>query len=315
MCASTKNKKVFLDFPQTPLADASYAVLPVEYDATVTYASGTRRGPSAVIAASAEVELFDEELKQSLDGLKIHTLDAIGDNADSPEKTVEKVEKTVEAILPGFPLVLGGEHSVSVGAVRAALRRFPKLTVLYFDAHADLRDEFEGSAFNHACAARRMLGDGARLVQVGIRSLDEEQYEFIKKTPEKKLKVFWASDLAQEAWGQDFHEPHFETSVREIANAVGSGGRDAAVWVSFDLDAFDPSEMPSVGTPEPGGLRWREVLRILRAVFSSKANVVGADVVELCPREGAHASDFAAARLSAKILAYKEFLNSNEKKG
>ncbi len=304
--------------PQAPLAGARcarYCVLPVPYDATVTYKSGARFGPQAIIDASAEVELFDEELKRPLDALKIRTCEPVGNNADSPEKTVEKVCGAVRVLLDNktcFPLVLGGEHSVSVGAVRAALQRFPKLTVLYFDAHADLRDEFDGSRFNHACAARRMLDDGARLVQVGVRSLDEEQYEFIKNTSERKLKVFWARDFDNED-GSTHHAlgaaTDFERKVGEIAAAVGSG----PAWISFDLDAFDPSEMPAVGTPEPGGLRWREALRVLRGGCAD-ARVIGADVVELCPQAGAHASDFAAARLCAKILAYKEFL-SEERKG
>jgi agmatinase len=151
-----------------------------------------------------------------------------------------------------------------------------------------------------------MLEAGARLVEIGVRSLDAEQFEFVRKTPETRLRVFWASDLAQEAWGADFHSPHFENKVREVTNAVGKN----PVWISFDLDAFDPSEMPAVGTPEPGGLRWRDASRILRAVMSN-ASVVGADVVELCPQKGLHYADFAAARLAAKILAYKEFLQKS----
>jgi len=309
--------KGFLDLPQeTPLGKARYAVLPVAYDATVTYKRGTRNGPQAIIDASAEVELFDEEFKRPLDELKIHTCPAVGDNAEKPEKTVERVHDSVKSLLNNkecFPLVLGGEHSISVGAVRAALEKHSNLTVLYFDAHADLRNEFDGSAFNHACAARRMLDDGCRLVQVGIRSLDEEQYDLIKKTAENKLKVFWARDFENED-GSTHHAlgaaTAFERKIGEIASAVGSG----PVWISFDLDAFDPSEMPAVGTPEPGGLHWRDVLRILRGGCAN-ARVIGADVVELCPQQGLHYADFAAARLCVKILAYKEFLGSTGKTG
>ncbi|MEM0475749.1 MAG: agmatinase [Candidatus Norongarragalinales archaeon] len=286
--------KAFLDFPQAARASARYCVLPVAFDATATYKRGARHAPRAIIEASAEVELFDEELKRPLDALRVHTLPEISDNADGPEKTVEKVEKEVAEILPSFPLVLGGEHSVSIGGVRAAIKKFSSLTVLYFDAHADLRDEFEGSRFNHACAARRMLDAGARLVQVGVRSLDAEQFDFVEKMPESRLKVFWMQDLADGV---------SEKKAQEIARVVGND----ATWISFDVDAFDPSEVPNVGTPEPGGLHWRDVLRILRTVMSN-AQVVGADVVELCPVDGAIASDFAVARLSAKILAYKEFL-------
>ncbi len=313
------NVQNFLDIPQAPLDSARYCVLPVSYDATVTYKSGARFAPAAIIDASAEVELFDEELKRPLDALRVHTCTAVGDNSDSPEKNVERVRDAVRGLMKNkncFPLVLGGEHSVSVGAVRACLERFPSLTVLYFDAHADLRDEFDGSRFNHACAARRMLEDGARLIEIGVRSLDEEQYEFIKKTSERKLKVFWARELAEQdsascSSGSLGVLGSFERKVNEIVAAVGK----SAVWVSFDLDAFDPSEMPAVGTPEPGGLRWRDALRILRAVASSGARLIGADVVELCPQAGAHASDFEAARLCAKIIAYNEFLSAKRSDG
>ncbi|MFH0973862.1 MAG: agmatinase [Candidatus Micrarchaeota archaeon] len=309
----------FLGIPQAPLDSARYCVLPVPYDATVTYKSGARFAPRAIIDASMQVELFDEELKRPLDALRVHTLGALEPNAASPEKMVARVRDAVRAIMRGenrFPLVLGGEHSISVGAVRACLERFPSLTVLYFDAHADLRDEFEGTPYSHACAARRMLEDGARLVEVGVRSLDEEQYEFIKKTSESKLKVFWASELAEQdsascSSGSLGVLGSFERKINEIVAAVGATGNGSGdLWISFDLDAFDPSEMPSVGTPEPGGLRWRDALRVLRAVASSGARIVGADVVELCPIPGMHSCDFEAARLAAKIVAYNEFLKT-----
>jgi agmatinase len=260
---------------------AKVVVFPVPYDSTTCYRSGTRNGPHAIITASRQMELYDEELGYEPARMGIHTLDELEPSMNSPEETVKRVERVIGEIVESkkFPLMLGGEHSISLGAARALAKKYKNMSVLQFDAHSDLRDEFEGTKFGHTSVMRR-ISELCDTVQVGIRSMSKEEAEFAKK---KKLKLFHVKDSLKSKF------------------IVSSLKRD--VYVSIDLDAFDPSEVPAVGTPEPGGLHWYDVLAILKEVASSR-NVVGFDVVELCPIEGDISSDFLAARLAYKFLGY-----------
>lgn len=291
----------FLGLPTSeagPAADASVVVVPFGLEASVCYEGGTGKGPRAILDASAEVELFDEELwcephkSYSLATLKPAPI------KDKLVAALTQLEKTIEPLLAAgkFPLTLGGEHSLTAGAIRPFANRFKKLTILHFDAHADLRDGFEGERYSHAAAMRRCLDfPNVRLVSVGIRNISAEEVPFLEAN-KKRITIFWAKD--RKKW-----------KIADIVKAVGNG----PVYLSFDLDAFDSSLMAATGTPEPGGLFWDETMDILRGVIAAHP-LVGADVVELAPQKGFHACSFLAAKLCAKILAYNFALRRKGKR-
>ncbi len=269
---------------------AKAVVLPVPYDATTSYGGGTRRGPAAIIDASRHIELYDLELnRETHTDLGIATLPELEPDTDSPAGTIRRVEKAVAELVRRrtFPLILGGEHSITLGAVSALAKRTANLSVLVIDAHADLRDSFEGSRNNHACVMRRVREKVKRVVQLGIRSLDRDEVGYIRR--QKINTVFLAPDFDNQ----------------EVLKHLTKN-----VYLSIDLDCFDPSQMPAVGTPEPGGLYWYQVLYFLQDVFASR-RVVGADIVELSPIPGNHAPDFFAAKLAYKLIGYRHFLNHN----
>ncbi len=263
---------------------AHVVILPVPYEATTTLRAGTREGPGAIIRASRGMELYDEELRIEPYQCGIHTLDEPELSLATMESPHRQIEEIVDSlIIDGkFPIVVGGEHSLSLGPVRAFAKRYPDLTVLQLDAHADLRQAYNDTPYSHACIGRRIL-EVCPLVQVGIRSLSREEADFLNQGQIEN--ILFASDLL---YGR-----------RTFADYLARM-RDN-VYVTIDLDAFDPSEMPAVGTPEPGGLGWYQVLDILRQV-SSNRNIVGVDVVELCPLPGNVAPDFLAAKLIYKIV-------------
>jgi agmatinase len=258
-----------------------YHILPAAYDATSTWQKGADKGPAALLDASLAVELYDIETRSEAFRRGIHVLDVALDFS-SPERMVEGVEREISAIFArnAFPILIGGEHSVSVGAAWAAAQIHKKLTVLQLDAHADLRETFRGSAHNHACVMARVR-EKAPFVQVGIRSAEKQEFEHaVRQT------VFLAEDIvASPDWMQ---------------RAAALLTED--VYITIDLDVFDPSIMPSTGTPEPGGLGWYPVLKFLRTVIERR-NVVGFDVVELCPNGAPHA-EFLAAKLVYKLISY-----------
>ena len=260
---------------------------------TVTYQTGTEHGPEAILKASANLEWYDMELKTEPYRRGIYTLDAAEPkHMASSSAMVSWVRAQTTRIMRAgkFPVLLGGEHSVSIGAIRAAAKLHPDLTVLSLDAHTDLRDRYNGSPLNHACVMRRVL-NVARPVLVGIRSTHLEANRTIAK---RKIAVFPAEDVL------------FDKGVaRTLLRALGP-----VVYISVDLDVFDPALMPATGTPEPGGLGWHDVLRILRAVFEHRT-VVGADVVELRPIAGNAAPDFLAAKLVYKLIGYQYHLSSS----
>jgi agmatinase len=258
-------------------------IVPVPYDATSTYLRGADRGPAAILEASAALEFYDIETGTEVHTRGIHTLPPVNAGAD-PSELTEAVYRKVAGILGEnrFPVVIGGNHTVSIGAFRAAAEAFAGLTILQMDAHSDLRPVYEGSHLNHACAAARAR-EYAPLVQVGIRSMAAEELPYVDAE-----RIFYAHRL----WEDD-------TLYRKALDMLSDN-----VWITLDLDVFDPSVMPSTGTPEPGGPDYRELLSFLRDVME-KRNVVGFDVVELCPSEANKAPDFLAAKVIYQMLSYR----------
>lgn len=265
---------------------AKVVILPVPYEGTVSYGTGTSKGPNAIISASKQVELFDIELqKETYKKTPIFTLPFLQPSVNSVLEMLQRVEKVVRDILKDnkFPLIIGGEHSISWGVINAFKERyknFKDFSVLQLDAHTDLRDEFEDSKYSHAAVIRRVKDLGLNVTAVGIRSMSKEEADYIKG---KKIKnIFLAPALP----------------IDKIVNSLAKN-----VYLTFDLDVFDPSFMPSVGTPEPGGLGWYEVLSLIKKV-AQKRKIVGADVVELSPIPGITSPDFLAAKLIYKIIGY-----------
>lgn len=269
---------------QSVLETASVALIPVPYDSTTSYRSGARDGPSGMIAASAQMEDYDPELDLDVAALGIHTLPALEPHMGGPERMAQRVREAVMSCLaPGRVVgVLGGEHSLTAGSVLAHIEAFPSMTVLYLDAHADLRDEYQGTQWGHASGARRVY-DLCPLVLAGVRSLSVEERDFIR---DNNVPV-WPCPADGGMLPAD-----------EILAALGQD-----VYVSVDLDVFDPSLMSAVGTPEPGGLSWRQVTSLLRSLAENR-RIVGFDVCELAPAEGPTACTYTAARLVAKLAAY-----------
>lgn len=265
--------------------DSRFAVLPVPYDLTSTYQSGSRRGPMAIIQASANLELYDEELGQETYLAGIHTLEAVEARAGGPAQMMEAVRGAVAGILAAdkTPVILGGEHSISYGAVKAAKEKYPEIGVLQLDAHADLRDGYQESPFSHAAVARR-ISEICPLIQLGIRSMSREEADFIRQG---KVASFSADYIREnEGW---------ENMILDIL--------PDDLYVTLDLDVLDPAFMPATGTPEPGGLSWRELLGILKIVGMNK-RVRAFDVVELAPIPGMVAPDFLAAKLIYRFMGY-----------
>ena len=265
------------------LSTSKIVLIPVPYDGTSTWQKGADKGPQAFLEASENMELYDIETDSEVYKEGVYLADAITENA-SPETLVDAVHDITKKYINRnkFVTVFGGEHSISIGTIRAFNECFNNLSVLHIDAHADLRKEYEGSTCNHACAVYE-ANSTTNLVQVGIRSMDISE-----KRNMNLDKVFFAHDMAvNEDWMEDVIDQLTEN-----------------VFITFDLDALDPSIMPSTGTPEPGGLFYYETLEFLKQVFEQK-NVVGFDMVELCPNEMDKSSDFLAAKLFYKMLSYK----------
>ncbi len=273
-------------FPPEEYTDfdrSKVVVLPIPYDSTVDWHAGTRDGPNAIIDASHFLEQYDYELEREVYTVGIHTLPQLIPSMKGPEETVERVYQVTRDLLAKdkFVVMLGGEHSLTVGVVRAYRERFDRLSVLQLDAHADLRDEYEGSRFNHACAMRRVV-EMCPIVQVGIRSMSADDQDFIRRN---KMRPFYAKET-----------PLSEADEQKIVSSLTDD-----VYITIDLDVFDPSIMSAVGTPEPGGMGWYEVLRLLKRVAKER-HIVGFDVVELAPHEGPAACTYLAARLTYKLI-------------
>jgi len=267
------------------LEEARFVVIPVPYDLTTSYQAGSRRGPTAIIEASCQMELYDEELDQETYLSGIHTVAPLEVSAGSPRDMIDTVRKEIAGVLKSekIPVMLGGEHSISLGAVQAMKEKYPGISVLHLDAHADMRESYQGTPYSHACVSRRIC-EIAPVVQVGIRSMSAEEAEYLKKN------------------GRSFHGPGI---FREGLNWMEkiSDGLKEEVYLTVDLDVFDPSIMPATGTPEPDGLAWRDVVAVIREI-SKRHTIRGFDVVELCPIPGMVAPDFMAAKLVYRIMGY-----------
>jgi agmatinase len=277
----------FGDFePKYTGRDTSRVVIvPVPYDGTSTYMKGADQGPEAILRASPNLEFYDSQTDSEVFTEGIYTDDAVA-GLELPDAMVAAVRERIAGWLKKdkFPVVLGGEHSVSIGAIEAMAAKYKNLTILQLDAHSDLRDEYEGSPNNHACVMARAR-ELCPIVQVGIRSMDVSE----KKNMDKS-RVFFAHDIC-DGQGRGW-----------IDKCVGLLTDN--VYITIDLDAFDPAVLPATGTPEPGGMSWYDVTALMKAVFRSR-KVVGFDVVELCPRSQYWGSDFLAAKLVYALLTYR----------
>ena len=269
-------------------AAAKAVIIPFGLEASVSYGGGTALGPEAIIAASPKLEFFDEALWcEPYREFGIATLETPEIGSDV-EAALGRLEAVVEAVLAvdKFPLTLGGEHSLTAGAIRPFARRHPDLVVLQFDAHSDLRDGYLGEHYSHAAAMRRILDHrGVSLVSVGVRATDISEVPFIEANRERVI-IHWAKDRRR--W-----------NVEEIVAPL----RGRPVYITFDVDGFDSSLMPATGTPEPGGFFFDEACEILRAAAAT-GTIIGADIVELAPIPGLHACEFTAAKLAYKLLSY-----------
>ena len=271
--------------PYSDWEKARVVVLPIPYDSTTGWRSGARDAPRAIIDASRYLELYDLELDQEIYQVGIHTLPEIQPEMTSPEHMTERVYTVAREVLDKnkMLLMLGGEHSLTLGMVKAYRERYEALSVLQLDAHADLRDSYLGTKFSHATVMRRVC-ELCPIVPVGIRSLSREEHQFINETG---IKPFYAKGLILT-----------EDSIQRIIDSLSG-----EVYITIDLDVLDSSIMSAVGTPEPGGIGWYELLGLLREVAQSK-RVVGFDLVELCPGEGPLACAFVAAKLAYKLIGY-----------
>lgn len=267
----------------TGLEKSKVVVIPVPYDETSTWGKGADKGPEAILEASANMELYDIETDSEVFTIGIHTAAAVTEKT-SPEKMVDAVEKATRKYLGlgKFVVGLGGEHSITTGFVRALARHFKNLSVLQIDAHTDLRPEYEGTSYSHASVMSR-IAEICPFVQVGIRSMDSIEKPFIKKE-----NLFLAEDIYN-------NDEWMEKAIGKLTKNV---------FITIDLDAFDPSIMPSTGTPEPGGMGWYQVIKFLKKVITDR-NVAGFDVVELAPVDSDRSPDFLAAKLIYKLLSYK----------
>ncbi|WP_452229702.1 agmatinase [Lacinutrix sp. MEBiC02404] len=277
--------KTYAGIPEdlAKLDKAKIVLIPVPYDGTSTWQKGADKGPEAFLDASANMELYDIETGTEVYHQGVYLADAVTENS-SPEAMVEAVHQVTKKYIKRnkFVTIFGGEHSVSIGTVRAFNEMYPSLTVLQLDAHADLRKSYEGSTCNHACAMYE-ASQNTNLIQVGIRSMD-----VMEKTVMDEDKTYFAHEMAvDDTW--------MDAAIDQMTENV---------FITIDLDVFDPSIMPSTGTPEPGGLLWYETMEFLKQVFEEK-NVVGFDIVELCPNKIDKSSDFLAAKLYYKMLSYK----------
>ena len=285
------NKKGFLGIDNKFNFKEKVVVVPFGLEKTVSYGSGTKNGPKEIIKASHQVELYDEELhcepykKIGIKTLKPFKIDS------NIKKALKKISNTNEEILNKklFPITLGGEHSITPGCIAPFVKKYKKLCLLHFDAHADLRQSYNGKKFSHASAIRRCLDyKNVSVISFGIRNISQSEIPYLKKNS-SRIKIFWAKDKAK--WNLN----KFKKMIK-----------NKTVYLTFDVDGLDSSIMPATGTPEPGGLFWDETLNIIK-IAAKNSKIVGADINELSPIKGFNSYNFLVAKLAYKILSYKFF--------
>ena len=286
------NKNGFLGIDNKFDIKQKSVVIPFGLEKTVSYGGGTKNGPKEIIKASHQVELYDEELNCEpfkVIGVKTIKPFKINKNINKALKQISLLnQKSIEKNL--FPLTLGGEHSITAGCIEPFVKSYKNVTILQFDAHADLRNSYNNQKYSHASAMRRCLDfKNVDLISIGIRNISKEEIPFLKKN-DSRIKIFWAKD--QKKWNLKYFK-------RLIKNKN--------VYLTFDVDGLDSSIMPATGTPEPGGLFWYEALSLIKTTFKN-ANIIGADINELAPIKGFNSYNFLVAKLAYKILTYKFFL-------
>ena len=282
------NKNGFLGIDNKSNVKEKVVVIPFGLEKTVSYGGGTNKGPKEIIKASHQVELFDEDLnKEPYKNIGIKTLQPfpIKKNIVDALKQIENINNLILSNNK-FPLVLGGEHSLTPGAIKPFIKKFKKIHLLHFDAHADLRNSYQGNKFSHASAIRRCLDHpNVSLVSFGIRNISLNEIPFLKKN-KRRIKIFWAKD--KQKW-----------NLKEFKKII----KNKKIYLTFDVDGLDLSLMPATGTPEPGGLFWEETINIIK-IASQSADIVGADINELSPIKGFDSYNFLVAKLAYKIISY-----------
>lgn len=268
------------------LEKSKFVVIQVPFDSTASYMGGARNGPHAIIRASREVELFDRELGEPYQE-GIATLEETDLARGDSERTVKMVSEVIGKIagMEKIPVMLGGEHTITTGAAMA-LGKGVDFVIL--DAHSDLRDEYEGCKFSHACASRRIADVGNRITELGIRSTSREEMDYISEN-KKNVKVHFMDDIR-------------ESGLSQVLKELAEGLKGRKVYLSIDIDALDPSEAPGTGTPEPGGFHYREVLEIVKTVCQNAKTIAGFDITEVAPIPGSHVTEFLAAKLAYKTI-------------
>ena len=283
------NKKGFLGVDNNFNFKSKAIVIPFGLEKTVSYGSGTKNGPKEIIKASHQVELYDEELNcEPYKKIGIKTLKPfkIDKNIIKALKQISKInEENLKKKI--FPLVLGGEHTITPGCIAPFVKKYDKLCLLHFDAHADLRESYNGNQFSHASAIRRCLDyKNISVISFGIRNISSSEIYFLNKNS-SRIKIFWSKN--KKKW-----------DLKKFKKLI----KNKTVYLTFDVDGLDSSVMPATGTPEPGGLFWDETLDIIKIAFKN-SNIVGADINELSPIKGFDSYNFLVAKLAYKILSYK----------
>ncbi len=281
-------KKGFLGYEASQKIENKVVVVPFGLEKTVSYGGGTKNGPKEIIKASHQVELFDEELnKEPYKEIGIKTLKPFPIKK-TISSALDQLSKINEEILSKnkFPIIFGGEHSITPGSIRPFVKKYNEITLLHFDAHADLRESYNGEKFSHASAIKRCLDfKNIKVVSFGIRNLSQPEMNFYENN-RNRVEIFWGKD--KKNW-----------DLTRLENIF----KDKNVYITFDVDGFDASIMPATGTPEPGGLLWEDVLPIIKKVCQI-SKIVGADIIELAPIKNFDSYNFLVAKLAYKILAY-----------
>jgi len=292
------NKKGFLGIDNKFNFKEKVVVVPFGLEKTVSYGGGTRNGPKEIIKASHQVELYDEELNcEPYKKIGIKTLKPFKINKNI-KKALKKMSDINEQIISKnlFPMTLGGEHSITPGCIAPFVKKYKKLCLLHFDAHADLRESYNGEKFSHASAIKRCMDyKNVSVISFGIRNISKSEVPYLKKNP-SRINIFWAKNKAK--W-----------NLNKFKKLI----KNKTVYLTFDVDGLDSSIMPATGTPEPGGLLWDETLNLIK-IAAKNSNIVGADINELSPIKGFNSYNFLVAKLAYKIISYSfEFKRLNRK--